>query len=59
MNLTREFCRLIIAAIVVIGAFVLLFKGIDTIVGSVLIAVVAFYFGWQKKYPADNQDGTE
>lgn len=35
----------IIACIVIVGAFILKFKGADGIVSICLISVVAFYFG--------------
>lgn len=37
--------RDIIAIICAIGSFALIYCGIDGVVGSVLIAIVAFYFG--------------
>ena len=37
--------RDIIALVVIIGAISLLWKGIDTVVGWTLIAIVAGYFG--------------
>lgn len=37
--------RDIIAGIVVIGGLILLAAGINTVVGSLLLMVVAFYFG--------------
>jgi len=37
--------RDVIAVIIIIGGFILKLKGIDTVVGSMLLAVAAFYFG--------------
>jgi len=41
----RMMPRDVIAIIVLTGGFFLLYCGIDTIVGSLLMAVVMFYFG--------------
>jgi len=37
--------RDVIAVIILIGGFVLKLKGIDTVVGALLVAVATFYFG--------------
>jgi len=49
LNLMKTFLQKlepkdILAAVVLIGGFVLLALGVDTVVGGVIIAVVAYYF---------------
>ena len=53
MLLQKFFDRLrptdVVGIIVIVGGFYLLLKGIDTIVGGLLIAVVTYYFVRAKK----------
>jgi len=37
--------RDVIAVTILLGGFVLKYKGIDTVVGALLVAVATFYFG--------------
>lgn len=41
----HEISRGIVAIIVTVGGIYLMLRGIDTVVGAMLLAVVGFYFG--------------
>ena len=43
--------RDVIACLVIITGAALLACGIDGVVGGIVIAVVAYYFGWQSPTP--------
>ena len=45
--------RDVIAIILIIGGMAMMCLGIDHIVAGILIAIVAFYFGWQTPKPKD------
>lgn len=44
-KLIETFTRSILALVVVVGGLLLMARGIDTIIGGLLVAVVGFYFG--------------
>ena len=50
--------RDIIACLILVAGFTLLYKGLDGIVGGCVIAVVAAYFGWGKKSDKPKTDGS-
>ena len=53
INLTSLIGKRILAMIVVIGCFILIGLGHDGVINSVLIAVVAFYFGVKSTPPVE------
>jgi len=55
-NLNVE-ARDVIACLVIIGCFILLFYGIDGEVKAVLGAVIGYYFGLYTKSPREAKNG--
>ena len=44
-EMVQEITRGIVAIIVTVGGIYLMLRGVDTVVGAMLLAVVGFYFG--------------
>ena len=46
----------ILAAIILIGGFILLAKGIDTVVGGIVIMVTTYYFRKRIEAPSEKKE---
>ena len=47
----------VVALVVIIGCFILLALGVNSVVAYVLLSVVAFFFGTYKRTPPNGEHG--